>query len=257
MLVGHSITRRTSSDIDAMRVAGGVVAAMHAAIRDALAPGVSLVDLDAVARDVLADAGATSSFLGYHGFPATICASVNEVVVHGIPDRRRLAAGDIVSIDCGAIVDGWHGDAAFTAAVGDIDDTSRMLVDTAEQALADAIEQMQPGHHLSDIGAAVQTRVEGAGFGVVRGYTGHGIGREMHEDPAVPNFGRPGRGPRLEVGNVLAIEPMVAVGDPATTTLADGWTVVTVDGGRAAHVEHTVAVTDDGPRILTVARDAA
>lgn len=235
-----------------MREAGRVVARMHSAIRDALAPGVPLHELDAIGRQVLADNGATSNFLGYHGYPAVICASVNEVVVHGIPGDRRLADGDIISIDCGAIIDGWHGDAAFTAGVGTIDDEATTLLEAADDSLAVAIEVMQPGARLSDIGSAVQTQVESAGFGVVREYTGHGIGRAMHEDPSVPNFGKAGRGPRLEPGNVLAIEPMLTTGDPGTTTLVDGWTVATLDGGRAAHVEHSIAITPDGPQILTL-----
>ncbi len=235
-----------------MREAGRVVAEMHAAIRSAIGPGVSLAELDAIGRSVLADNDATSNFLGYHGYPAVICASVNEVVVHGIPTHRTLEDGDIVSIDCGAVVDGWHGDAAFTAGVGTIDDSSADLIAVAEASLSAAIAVMQPGAHLSDIGHAVFSVVESSGFGTVREYTGHGIGRAMHEEPAVPNFGRPGRGPVLEPGNVLAVEPMVTTGSPLTSTLDDGWTVVTVDGGRAAHVEHSVAITETGPRILTL-----
>jgi len=224
---------------------------MHARIRDGLRPGVTLASLDTIAQDVLTHRGATSNFLHYHGYPATICASPNEVVVHGIPDERVLHDGDIVSIDCGAIVDGWHGDAAFTAPVGAVAPASLELIAAAERSLVAAIAVMNPGAHLSDIGAAVQGVAEGAGFGVVREYTGHGIGRQMHEEPSVPNYGRPGRGPTLAVGNVLAIEPMLTAGDPGTIMGSDGWTVSTIDGGWATHVEHTVAVTDNGPEILT------
>ncbi len=238
-----------------MREAGRVVAEMHAAIRAAIGPGVSLAELDLIGRSVLADNAATSNFLGYHGYPAVICASVNEVVVHGIPNDRALEEGDIISIDCGAIVDGWHGDAAFTAGVGAIDAVSADLIGVAEASLSAAIAVMQPGAHLSDIGHAVFSVVEPTGFGTVREYTGHGIGRAMHEEPSVPNFGRPGRGPVLEPGNVLAIEPMVTTGSPLTSTLDDGWTVVTVDGGRAAHAEHSVAITETGPQILTLPGD--
>jgi methionyl aminopeptidase len=235
-----------------MRRAGRVVAEMHAAIGAALAPGVTLAELDAVGRDVLARRGARSNFLGYHGYPAVICASVNDVVVHGIPGRQRLVEGDIVSIDCGAIVDGYHGDAAFTAAVGAIDGASRRLVDVTREALEAGIAELVPGGRLGDLGAAVQDTAERAGFSVVREYVGHGIGTAMHEAPDVPNFGRRGRGRRVSAGDVFAVEPMVCAGSSVTRVLDDDWTVVTVDGSRAAHWEHTVAVTDDGPEVLTL-----
>lgn len=253
MLGNRAIACRSADDLATMREAGRVVAHMHAAIRETLAPGVSLRELDCIGRDVLRDHSATSNFLGYHGYPSVICASVNEVVVHGVPGDLSLVDGDIVSIDCGAIVDGWHGDAAFTAPIGEVDDEAAALIEVAEAALDAAMAVMQPGARLSDIGHAVQTVAEAAGFSVVREYTGHGIGRAMHEEPAVPNFGKPGRGPRLEPGNVLAIEPMITAGDPATTTLEDGWTVVTLDASRAAHAEHTIAITEAGPEILTLA----
>jgi methionyl aminopeptidase len=252
MMRPGGITRRSASDIAAMRRAGQVVAEMHERTRAALRPGVTTGELDRIGREVLADRGATSNFLGVGGtYPAVICASPNEVVVHGIPGDRVLEEGDIVSVDCGAVVDGWHGDAAYTAGIGEISAEARRLIEVTEASLAAAIARMVPGGHLGDIGFAVESVVEAAGLHVVDGYTGHGIGRAMHEAPSVPNVGRPGRGPRLRAGNVLAIEPMVAVGTPDTATLVDEWTVVTLDGSWAAHAEHTVAVTDSGPEILT------
>jgi methionyl aminopeptidase len=243
---------RTAEEIRTMRRAGRVVAEMHDAIRAALGPGVTLLELDAVGRGVLARRGARSNFLGYHGYPAVICTSVNEVVVHGIPDHRALAEGDIVSIDCGAIVDGYHGDAAFTAGVGEVDERAQRLIDVTQAALDAGIAELVPGGRLGDLGAAVQGTVERAGFSVVREYVGHGIGTAMHEPPDVPNYGKRGRGKRVAAGDVYAVEPMVSAGRSATEVLDDGWTVVTVDGSWAAHWEHTVAVTDDGPEILTL-----
>jgi methionyl aminopeptidase len=244
--------RRTRDEIALMRRAGQVVAEMHDRIRAALRPGVTLLDLDALGRDVLDRRGARSNFLGYHGYPAVICASVNEVVVHGIPDGRALAEGDIVSIDCGAIVDGYHGDAAFTAGVGAVDPESQRLIDVTRAALDAGIAELVPGSRLGDLGAAVQGTVERAGFSVVRDYVGHGIGTAMHEPPDVPNYGRRGKGKRVSAGDVFAVEPMVCAGRDETAVLEDGWTVVTVDGSRAAHWEHTIAVTDDGPEVLTL-----
>jgi len=235
-----------------MRRAGRVVAEMHEQIRAAIRPGVTTLELDAVARQVLDRRGARSNFLGYHGYPAVICASPNDMIVHGIPDDRRLVEGDIVSIDCGAIVDGWHGDAAFTVGVGTISADAQRLIETADAALAAAVGAMVAGNRLSDIGHAVQTVADAGGFGIVREYVGHGIGRAMHEEPDVPNYGPPGRGPALTPGVVLAVEPMLTVGSAETTLLDDGWSVVTADGSLAAHVEHTIAITDDGPEILTV-----
>lgn len=235
-----------------MRRAGRVVAEMHGRIREALHPGVTLLDLDTIGREVLAARGARSNFLGYHGYPAVICASVNDVVVHGIPDATPLVDGDIVSIDCGAIVDGYHGDAAFTAGVGTIDAESQRLIEVTRAALDAGISELVPGNRLGDLGAAVQGTVERAGFSVVREYVGHGIGTAMHEAPDVPNYGKRGKGKRLSAGDVLAVEPMVCARGNQTTVLDDGWTVVTVDGSRAAHWEHTIAVTDDGPQILTL-----
>ncbi|HEX9681582.1 MAG TPA: type I methionyl aminopeptidase [Acidimicrobiales bacterium] len=242
---------RTADELATMRRAGRVVAEMHAAVEAAIRPGVTLIELDRIAGEVIERRGAASNFLGYHGYPAVICASVNEVIVHGIPDGTALSEGDIVSIDCGAIVDGYHGDAAWTYPVGEIEDRARRLVDAATDALDAGIAQMHAGRRLSDIGHAVQTVAEGAGFSVVRDYTGHGIGTEMHEAPSIPNFGPPGRGPTLVAGNILAVEPMLCVGSAESTVDGDGWTVRAADGSLAAHVEHTVAVTDDGPEILT------
>jgi len=225
---------------------------MHQAIRAAAAPGVTTLHLDKVARDVLTARSAGSNFLGYHGYPAVICASVNDELVHGIPNERPLQDGDIVSIDCGAIVNGWHGDAAFTMGVGEIDAAAQRLIDTADRALAAAIAAMQPDGHLGDVGAAVEAVVDAAGYGSPREYCGHGIGRAMHEDPDVENRGRRGKGPRLEPGVVLAIEPMlIAGGRDDVFVLDDDWTVVTADGSLAAHTEHTVVVTENGPEILT------
>ncbi len=234
-----------------MRRAGGVVAEMHDCIRQAIRPGVTTLELDQVGRDVLERRGAQSNFLGYHGFPAVICASPNNMIVHGIPDGYVLREGDLISIDCGAIVDGWHGDAAFTAGVGEITPEATRLIEVTEASLYAGIAQMLPGNHIGDIGHAVQTVAEQAGFTVVREYVGHAIGRAMHEQPEVPNYGRPGRGPRLAVGNVFAVEPMINAGGPDTYVLDDGWGVVTADGAFSAHWEHSIAVTENGPEILT------
>jgi methionyl aminopeptidase len=244
--------RRSVEEIRTMRRAGRVVAEMHECIRAALRPGVTLLELDAIGRDVLQRRKARSNFLGYHGYPAVICASRNDVVVHGIPDGQVLAEGDIISIDCGAIVDGYHGDAAFTAGVGEITAEDQRLIDVTRRALDAGIMQLLPGSRLGDLGSAVQSTVERAGFRVVRDYVGHGIGTAMHEPPDVPNVGRRGRGRRVAAGDVYAVEPMVSAGSDDTVVLADGWTVVTTDGARAAHWEHTVAVTEDGPEILTL-----
>jgi methionyl aminopeptidase len=242
---------RSPDDIAAMRKACRVVAEMHDEIRRVVRPGCTTADLDRVARDVIERRGAESNFLGYHGYPAVICTSPNEVIVHGIPGDRVLDEGDIVSIDCGAVVDGWHGDAAFTMGVGTIDAEAQRLIEVTEASLEAAISVLVDGKRLGDVGHAVQKVVEDAGFSVVEDYTGHAIGRAMHEDPQVPNLGRRGKGAKIRVGNVFAIEPMVNIGGPDTAVLDDGWTVVTVDGSWSAHVEHTIAVTEAGPEVLT------
>lgn len=234
-----------------MRRAGRVVAEMHQVCRDAIRPGVSTAELDALARDVLDRRGATSNFLGYGGFPAVVCASVNDEVVHGIPGERRLEDGDIVSIDCGAVIEGWHGDAAFTMAVGEASPEDDRLIDVARRSLEAAIDQVRPGRTLGDIGHAIETVVRAGGFTLLEDHCGHGIGRAMHEAPDVLNTGRPGEGLVLEPGMVLAIEPMVCAGRPDYRVLDDGWTVVTADGAKGAHWEHTVAVTPGGPAVLT------
>jgi methionyl aminopeptidase len=246
------VLRKTAAQIALMRRAGSVVAEMHEACTRAAVPGATTADLDRAAHDVLDRRHARSNFLGYHGFPAVACISPNEVVVHGIPGDRRLEEGDIVSIDCGAIIEGWHADAAITVPVGAIDAESQRLIDVTRDALTSAIAATVAGNRLGDVGAAAEHEARDAGFGVVREYVGHGIGTAMHEEPDVPNYGPPGRGMRLRAGIVLAIEPMVTAGRPATRTLDDGWTVVTTDGSRAAHFEHTVAITDDGPTVLTL-----
>ena len=250
--MARRLVRRSPDELRLMRAAGRVVAEMHSEIRAAARPGVTTAALDQVGRDVLDRCGATSNFLGYHGFPAVICASVNDEVIHGIPGPTVLDDGDVLSIDCGAIVDGWHGDAAFTMGVGSISADAQRLIDTAERALAAGISAMVPGGRVGDVGAAIQSVVEAAGYGSPRDYCGHGIGRAMHEDPDVPNRGRAGKGAELEPGVVLAIEPMLlGGGSDAVLELSDGWTVVTRDHSLAVHVEHTVVVTDHGPEILT------
>ena len=245
------VLRKTPQQIAHMRRAGAVVAEMHEACTRAAKPGATTGDLDA-AREVLERRGARSNFLNYHGFPAVACISPNEVIVHGIPGDRVLEEGDIVSIDCGAIVEGWHADAAITVPVGEVDDASQQLMAVTRASLEAAIAVTIEGKHLGDIGAAVEGIVKPAGFSVVREYVGHGIGTAMHEEPDVPNYGRPGRGMKSRSGTVLAIEPMVNAGRATTRLLDDGWTVVTADGSRAAHFEHTVAITDSGPEVLTL-----
>ena len=247
------ITRKNREQIALMRRAGRVVAEMHEVCIHAAKPGATTLDVDAAAREVLQRRGARSNFLGYNGFPAVVCTSPNDVIVHGIPSADVvLEAGDILSIDCGAIIEGWHADAAVTVPVDEIDDESARLIDVTRRSLEAAIDQVMEGHRLGDVGAAVEGIAEQAGFSVVREYVGHGIGTAMHEDPQVPNYGPAGRGLKLKEGHVLAIEPMVNAGTAATRLLDDGWTVVTADGRRSAHFEHTIAVTDHGPEVLTV-----
>jgi methionyl aminopeptidase len=247
------ITRKSRDQIALMRRAGKVVAEMHEECIRAAKPGVTTLDIDAVAREVLERRGAQSNFLNYHGFPAVVCTSPNNVIVHGIPsDQVVLEEGDILSIDCGAIIEGWHGDAAVTIPVGDVDDESKRLIEVTRASLEAAIDLVVEGSRLGDVGAAVEDVAVGAGFTVVREYVGHGIGTAMHEEPQVPNYGPAGRGLRLRDGLVLAIEPMVNAGGPETEVRADGWTVVTRDGRRSAHFEHTIAVTEHGPEVLTL-----
>ena len=247
------ITRKTSEQIGLMRRAGRVVAEMHERCTQAAKPGATTLDVDRVAREVLDRRGARSNFLNYHGFPAVVCTSPNEVIVHGIPTEDVvLEEGDILSIDCGAIIEGWHGDAAITVPIGEVDEESRRLMEVTKACLDDAIAEIVAGNRLGDIGHAVESRALAAGFSVVREYVGHGIGTAMHEEPQVPNYGTPGRGMKLREGHVLAIEPMINVGTQETETLADGWTVVTRDGRRSAHFEHSIACTDNGPEVLTL-----
>jgi methionyl aminopeptidase len=215
-------------------------------------PGVSTMDLDRIGREVIERNGARSNFLNYHGFPAVICTSPNDMIVHGIPGDYRLKDGDILSIDCGAVIEGYHGDAARTIPIGSVSGEAERLIKATRESLAAGIEFVRKGARLSDIGHAVQTVAEGEGFNVVREYVGHGIGTAMHEDPQVPNYGPPGKGLKLKVGHVLAVEPMVNLGTARTTLFEDGWTVLTADGRISAHFEHSIAVTDDGPEVLTV-----
>jgi methionyl aminopeptidase len=243
---------KTKEQIAVMRRAGRVVAEMLDACAAAAKPGVTTADLDGVARGVLARRKAKSNFLNYHDYPAVICASPNDVIVHGIPGPYRLKDGDILSIDCGAIVEGWHGDAARTIPVGDVSEEAARLIRTTEDSLWAGIDFVRKGCRISDIGHAVQSVAEAAGFSVVREYVGHGIGTAMHEEPQVPNYGPPGKGIKLRVGHVLAVEPMVNLGGPETQLNDDGWTVVTADGRLSAHFEHSIAVTEHGPEVLTV-----
>ena len=245
------IVTKSAAELEIMRQAGRVTAAALRAVGEAVRPGVTTGELDALAEDAIRSAGAVPAFKGYHGFPASLCTSVNAEVVHGIPGKRRLRAGDILSVDCGAIVDGYYGDAARTFPVGEPTDEALRLMKVTSESLEAGIACCVPGQRLYDVSAAVQGVVEAAGFSVVREYVGHGIGRSMHEDPQVPNYGRAGTGPVLQVGVVLAIEPMVNAGGADVRSLDDGWTVVTVDGSLSAHFEHTVAVTHEGPLVLT------
>jgi len=246
------VTRKTPEDFAKMAVAGACVAAIHAATREAAQPGTSLLELDAISAEILRERDCRSSFLGYHGFPATICASPNEVIVHGIPSDYRLREGDIISIDAGAIYEGWHGDAAYTVAVGDVPPDVTKLLEVTERALWNGIAQSRHGKRLGDVGHAVEATARPHGYGVVRDYIGHGIGRQMHEAPNVPNYGTPGKGFKLKTGMAIAIEPMFNMGTQDSSVLEDGWTVITQDGRLSAHFEHTVAITPEGPKVLTL-----
>ncbi|MGB6181819.1 MAG: type I methionyl aminopeptidase [Rhodococcus sp. (in: high G+C Gram-positive bacteria)] len=250
---------RSAGELDAMAAAGAIVGAALVAVRDAAKSGVSTLELDEVAEAVIRDAGAVPSFLGYHGFTGSICSSINERVVHGIPSKADvLAEGDLISIDCGAILDGWHGDSAWTFGIGDIIEADQMLSEATRLSMEAGIAAMLPGNRLTDVSHAIEQgtiaaeKAHGRSYGIVDGYGGHGIGREMHMEPFLANEGAPGKGPELVVGSTLAIEPMLTLGTHETRVLDDDWTVVTTDGSRSAHWEHTVAVTDDGPRILTL-----
>jgi methionyl aminopeptidase len=251
--VAERIQLKTADQIELMRQAGLVVARALGEMRAAAAPGVSTADLDEIARGVLRDAGAKPSFLGYHGYPAVICASVNDRVVHGIPSPgEKLVDGDLISIDFGAIVDGWHGDSAVTVAIGTVSPEALALSRACEASMWDGLAAVRVGGRLTDISHAVETSIRAAGpYGIVTGYGGHGIGSEMHMAPHILNHGRAGKGPRLVPGMALAIEPMITLGSRVTQELEDGWTVSTADGSWAAHWEHTVALLDDGPWVLT------
>jgi methionyl aminopeptidase len=255
---GGKIEVKSAGEIESMRAAGLVVARTLRLMQEHARPGVSTGELDELAEQTIREASSVPSFLGYHGFPGSICTSRNERIVHGIPSRTEvLADGDLLSVDCGAILDGWHGDAAVTIPVGTVTEQDGWLSEATWQAMLAGIDHVRPGGRLSDISHAVESHAGRAGtahgtaYGIVREYGGHGIGTAMHMAPFLPNHGKSGKGPRLRTGMVLAVEPMLTAGGEDTVELADGWTVVTGDGSRAAHWEHTVAVTDDGPRVLT------
>lgn len=247
-----AILIKTTAEIAKMRVAGKALRQVHNAIAPHVVPGVSTMDLEEIAVATIAELGATAAFKGYHGYPSALCTSVNEEVVHGMPNRKRvLKEGDVLSIDCGVIIDGFYSDAAVTYPIGKVSDQTRNLLEVTQQSLEAAIQQCKVGGRLGDISATVQKMCEAQGFGVVREFVGHGIGRSMHEDPQVPNFGDAGKGPRLKAGMVLAIEPMINAGGAGVHVLKDGWTAVTDDRSYSAHFEHTVAITKDGPEVLT------
>lgn len=254
-----TVPARTPDELDAMEAAGRIVGRALVAVREAAVPGATTADLDAVADALIRDAGAVPSFKGYEGFPGSVCSSVNDVVVHGIPGESTvMREGDLVSVDCGAILDGWHGDSAWTFGVGEVTTDVAALNEATREVLEEGISVMLPGNRLTDVSHALESatrraeRRHGISLGIVDGFGGHGIGRRMHEWPFLPNEGKAGKGPRMQEGSVLAVEPMLVLGgETDTRTLADDWTVVTVDGAPASHWEHTVAVTADGPRILT------
>jgi len=252
MVGAKVISKKKPDDFAKMEIAGHCVAAIHQAVREAAVPGITTRELDAIAAAVVREHGCRPSFLGYHGFPATICASPNSAIVHGIPDGYTLRNGDIISIDAGAIYEGWHGDAAFTMAIGDVPEEVRRLLVVTEEALWSGLRMARHGNRLGDVGHAIEATAKPHGYGVVREYIGHGIGRQMHEAPNVPNYGTPGKGLKLKAGMALAIEPMFNLGTAETVVLDDGWTVVTADGALSAHFEHTVLITEDGPVVSTV-----
>jgi len=245
------IVCKSASELARMRTANALVADVLGALKAMVLTGVTTLDLDAVAESLVRDGGAEPAFKGYRGYPATLCASVNEEVVHGIPSKRPLKAGDIVSLDVGVLLDGFYGDSALTVPVGEISVAAAKLLSVTEQSLERAISAVRVGARVSDLGHAVQHYVEANGYSVVREFVGHGIGTKLHEEPQIPNYGEPGQGPRLAEGMVLAIEPMVNVGSATVKVLKDGWTAVTSDGNLSAHFEHTVAVTAEGAEVLT------
>jgi methionyl aminopeptidase len=248
------ILRKSTAEIEQMARAGEVVADCLELVREHVRPGVTTADLDALADEFIRSRGGVPTFKGYRGYPASICASPNAMVVHGIPGPYGLAEGDVLSVDVGATLDGFVGDSAWTFPVGEISPEAERLLEVCEASLYAGIEQARPGNHLSDISHAVQTVVEEAGFAVIRALVGHGVGRAMHEDPQIPNFGPPGRGPLLQEGMTLAIEPMITAGSAEIVLHDDEWSISSADGSLAAHFEHTVAVTAEGPRILTTAK---
>ncbi|ACL68899.1 type I methionyl aminopeptidase [Halothermothrix orenii] len=246
------IILKSPREINIMREANRIVAEVHARLAEEISPGITTADIDKLGEELIRKKGGIPSFKGYRGYPASVCVSINDEVVHGIPSKKRvIESGDVVSLDIGVIYEGFHGDAARTLGVGEVSKEASRLIEITEQSFFHGIEQAKPGNRLSDISHAVQNYVEKNGFSVVREYVGHGIGRDMHEDPQIPNFGPPGRGPLLKEGMTLAIEPMVNAGGYMVKTLADGWTVVTKDGSLSAHYENTIAVTKDGPVILS------
>ena len=251
MIIGKS-----KRELDKMRAAGQLVGQVLNHLRTLVEPGVTTMEVDRAAEKMISDAGALPTFKGYNGFPYSICASVNEQIVHGFPSNYKLNEGDIFSIDVGVTLEGFVGDTATTVPVGKVSEDRLKLIRVTEECLERAIEQCRAGKHLGDIGWAVQEHAEANGYSIVRDYVGHGIGRRMHEDPQIPNYGRPGLGPKIKNGYVFAVEPMVNLGTHHTKVLADGWTVITVDGEPSAHVEHTIAITDEGPEVLTLVKEA-
>jgi methionyl aminopeptidase len=250
-VTARMIIGKSKKEIEKMRAAGRLVGLVLQKLRTMVGPGITTIEIDRAAEKMIRDAGALPTFKGYHGFPFSICASVNEQVVHGFPSEYKLKEGDIFSIDCGVTLDGFVGDTATTVPVGEVVEEWRRLIQVTEECLERAIQQCRPGKHLGDIGWAVQELAEANGYSVVRDYVGHGIGRQMHEDPQIPNYGKPGQGPKIKAGYVFAVEPMVNMGGHHTKVLADGWTVVTLDGRPSAHTEHTIAITEEGPEVLT------
>ena len=246
-----AITIKTQEQIEKMRIAGGILIDLIDILEEMIKPGITTGELDKVAEDFIRSRGAVPSFLGYGGFPNTLCTSVNEEIVHGIPGSRKLKNGDIISIDMGSHINGYHGDCARTYGVGEISEESQKLIDVTRQSFFEGIKFAKAGNHLYEISAAVQDYAESFGFGVVRDYVGHGIGRNMHEDPSIPNYRQVGRGPKLQKGMVIAVEPMITAGSYKCRVLKDGWTAVTRDGSNAAHYENTVLITDGEPELLT------